>query len=77
LVGPVGLPLELAATPIAIAATATNPISTISVELSSAWWTPAGLPGASGAVFSAATATEDASKLADKIMAVNARIKAP
>jgi hypothetical protein len=71
------LPLELDATPIAIAVIAPAPNRTQVVVLISicACFTPAGLPGASGAT-SAAMAAE-ASKVDDKAMAIKERIIFP
>src|SRR5258706_7579729 len=68
----VGLPFELDATPIAIAATTPAPISTQVVLFICACLTPAGLPGASGPT-SAARAVE-AIRVVDKAMAISVRM---
>src|ERR1041385_7562104 len=72
----VGLPLEPDATPIAMAVTAPMPRSTqVVVFIVCACLTPAGLPGASGAV-SAAKAAE-ASNVEDKAIARKLRMFPP
>jgi hypothetical protein len=79
LVGPLGgLPFELDATPIAMAAMPAAPNRTQVVVLKPTSWaclTPAGLPGVNEAV-SAAIAAE-AVNADDKMMAVNVRIGSP
>src|ERR1700712_1333441 len=70
---PTGLPFELEATPMAIAATAPTPI-----RIQPAWpiWaclTPAGLPAASGPELSAAKAA-DAIRVVDKATAIRVRM---
>src|SRR6266702_6941490 len=70
-----GLPFELDATPIAIAATTPVPMSTQVVVFISACLTPAGLPGASGPI-SAARAAE-AIKVDDKATAIKVRMFSP
>jgi hypothetical protein len=67
-----GLPLELDATPIAIAATTPVPISTQLVELNCACLTPAGLPAASGPTSAAKTVEEI--KVVARATAISLRI---
>jgi hypothetical protein len=70
----VGLPLELDATPIAMAVITPTPIRTKPVvPMVWAWCTPAGLPAASGFALSAAQALE-AAKLVAKASEIRLRI---
>src|SRR3954462_1414044 len=75
-VAPTGLPFELEATPMAIAATAPTPIRIQPVWPICACLMPAGLPAASGPALSAAKAA-DANKVVDKATAIRVRIFSP
>src|SRR5471032_660653 len=70
---PTGLPFELEAAPMAIAATAPTPSRIQPVWPICASLTPAGLPAGSGPTLSAAKAA-DASKVVDKATAIRVRM---